>query len=210
MTGQGTEIYSIVFSPDGARALSGGDGFLKLWDLYTGQVQQTFVGHVHSIVAVAFGRNGRVLSGSQHHSIRVWDGERGTCLGSITLGDGSTVTPAIAIAADGSRAVTGGPRGALVVWDPSRQERLRALVGHEHDVEAVVMSGDGRRAISAAADRALRVWDLDTGACLRSLPTAARVTALAMTPDACHAVSGHEDGSVVVWRLVWSLQFPGR
>jgi WD40 repeat protein len=68
-------VYSVAFSPDGARALSGeNDKTLKLWDVVNGRELRTFTGHTHSVVSVAFSPDGtHALSGSWDRTLKLWD-----------------------------------------------------------------------------------------------------------------------------------------
>src|SRR6478752_3096775 len=48
-------VYSVAFSTDGTRLLSGSeDKTLKLWDTTTGQLIRTFEGHSSGVRSVAF------------------------------------------------------------------------------------------------------------------------------------------------------------
>jgi WD40 repeat protein len=76
---------------------------------------------------------------------------------------------AVAMGADGTRAVSASDDGTLKVWDLGTGEYLRTLAGHAAAVQAVVLHGDGRRAISASDDGTLKVWDLGTGECLSTI-----------------------------------------
>ena len=50
------------------------DRTVRLWDVATGEVQQTFTGHTRGVFSVSFSSEGQVLaSGSQDGTILLWD-----------------------------------------------------------------------------------------------------------------------------------------
>ena len=55
---------------------------------------------------------------------------------------------AVAVSADGRRAVSGGDDGTVRVWDLDAGTVLHTLTGHDGWVGAVAVSADGRRAVS--------------------------------------------------------------
>lgn len=70
---------------------------------------------------------------------------------------------------DGSRLITGGFDGQVIMWDSSSHERLMSFKAHEGAVFAgEFLPGDGRIA-TAGADRFLRLWDSSTGQLVREL-----------------------------------------
>jgi WD40 repeat protein len=108
---------------------------------------------------------------------------------------------AVAVSGDGSRAVTGGYGGAVIVWDLAAGTALHTLVGHRDTVRAVAVSGDGTLAVTGGDDGAMIVWDLAAGTPLYTLTGQRVVAAAALTGDGSRAVTGGEDGVVVVWDL---------
>jgi WD40 repeat protein len=68
-------VTSVVFAPDGRRALSSSyDHTVRLWDLKTGQELRRFDGHTSWVNAVVFLPDGRrALSASSDKTIRVWE-----------------------------------------------------------------------------------------------------------------------------------------
>jgi WD40 repeat protein len=63
---------------------------------------------------------------------------------------------AVALSADGKRAVSGSLDKTLRVWDLDGQTPPRVLEGHTGWVNAVALSADGKRAISGSDDNTLR------------------------------------------------------
>lgn len=63
--------------------------------------------------------------------------------------------------ADGSRLVSCGSDGKVVVWDAATLEGLRTLVGHEGAVLCCAVNASGTRVASGGEDCSLRLWDVD-------------------------------------------------
>jgi WD40 repeat protein len=64
----------VTLSPDGRRAISGGDGVVVLWDVETGEELKRLTGHAGQVWCVAFSPDGqRALSGSQDGTVRLWN-----------------------------------------------------------------------------------------------------------------------------------------
>ena len=111
------------------------------------------------------------------------------------------VLTAVAVSADGRRAVSGGNDGAVRVWDLDSGAAVHALPVHGW-VHAVAVSADGRRAVSGGDDRMVRVWDLDSGAAMHALAGhGGKVRAVAVSADGRRAVSGDDYGAARVWDL---------
>ena len=73
---------------------------------------------------------------------------------------------AVAVLADGRRALSGSRDCTLRLWDLATGETLRTLEGHTRSVNAVAVLADGSCALSGSADNTLRLWDLVAGECL--------------------------------------------
>ncbi|MGO9959763.1 MAG: hypothetical protein ACLP50_27930 [Solirubrobacteraceae bacterium] len=116
---------------------------------------------------------------------------------------------AVALSADGQRAVSGGDDGMVRVWDlAAGTQRGAPLTGHDGSVLAVAISADGQRAVSSSDDGSVRVWDLAAGT-QRGAPLTrldCRVLAVAISADGQLAVSGGDDGMVRVWDLAAGTQ----
>jgi WD40 repeat protein len=109
---------------------------------------------------------------------------------------------AVALTADGKRAVSASDDHTLKLWDLDTGREVRPLQGHRGFVSAVALTKDGKRAVSASSDHTLKLWDLDSGRELRTLEGHEyAVTAVALTADGRCAVSASCDRTLKLWDL---------
>ena len=74
-TGDSYGLFSVAFSPDGKRILTGHkDGNARLWDWITGQVVGTPMKHPDEVFDAQFTRDGRhIVTSVRHYPPQIWD-----------------------------------------------------------------------------------------------------------------------------------------
>jgi WD40 repeat protein len=211
-------VLSVVFSPDGQRALSASrDSTLRLWDVATGVTLLIFEGHTGEVGSVAFSPDGKyALSASgdidgNDNTLRLWNVNTGDIL---RVFEGHTgFVSSVTFSPDGQRALSGSGDGTLRLWsgvaipalNPATDETgevPRVFTGHTSIVSSVAFSPDGQRALSASWDGTLRLWDVATGETLRVLVGHTHhISDVAFSPDGQRALSGSHDTTLRLWDI---------
>lgn len=205
MAGHGNIVYSVAYSPDGSRLVSGdGDGLIKVWDMENGgTLLHNLVGHDSTVSSVAF-YNDRIVSGSWDKTVKVWDVVNGggplqTLVGHV----GSVYT--VVCSRDGSRIASGDRVGEIKVWKMGKDDDSGALLltlreGHTRAVSSVAFNDDGSRLVSVSWDNSINIYDMENGgALLHTMVGDSRITSMAYNNGGSRIVSGDHIGSIKVW-----------
>ncbi|KAG9084254.1 hypothetical protein FRC06_004151, partial [Ceratobasidium sp. 370] len=158
-----SRVYSVAFSSDGHRIVSGShDNTLRVWDAVTGApIGNPLTGHSHNVTSVAFSPSGhRIVSGSSDRTVRVWDADTGAPIGNPLTGYSDYVT-SVAFSPNGHRIVSGSSDRTVQVWDADTGAPIdNPLTDHSGTVASVAFSPGGHRIVSGSDDHTARVWDV--------------------------------------------------
>ena len=171
-------------------------------DVPGGMLRMTLDAHDRGVTSLASdARHDGLVSGAADGRVKIWDWPSGRPR--MTLPDTRRldIVTAVAISADGMRALTCGADGLIELWNLEQLERLHRLSARDRSgVRTIAMSADASLAVSGSRDTNLLVWDLQAAAVRHSLHGHTEsVTSVALSADGAIAVSGSDDGTVRVW-----------
>lgn len=196
-------VDAVAISPDGNYVLTGAQGSqhnLIYWDTQSGQVLREL--STVGVLGVDISPDGRYgLSGEIDANTKLWDLSSGRL---VRVFEGHTgLVWSVAFSPDGKRFLSGSEDGSLILWDVSSGNLIRRMPGHQQGVKQVSISPDGTLGLSAARDGTLILWDLASGEALRRYQAHfGQARTVAFHPqDNRIALSGGDDGRLLVWRL---------
>ncbi|KAI1166366.1 WD40-repeat-containing domain protein [Nemania serpens] len=137
------------------------DASIRLWNLSSGSLVRTFLGHTAGIRALQFDSS-KIVSGSLDETIKIWNWQTGQCLLTISNHNGALV----GLDLSGKILASSSMDKTIKIWNFEDKE-ASTLRGHKDGVNSVSMDTASRTLISASDDFTLRLWDLDTKQCIR-------------------------------------------
>ncbi len=200
LTHEGNSIYSVVWSPDGNRIVSGClDKSARLWDS-NGNLLKKLIGHEFDVWVVEWAPDGKKFATSTRKDglILIWDKD-GNLLKKINHNRGCM---SIKWHPESKLIAAVGDDKIVRVWDiEDVGTPVRSLGGHTHGITSVDWSPDGQYLISGSYDQTVRFWDkADNAKILRDFSTGFSGTrAVAWHPSGTFFLSGREDGSIRFW-----------
>lgn len=170
----GAVVATLLFSPDDRQLIvSDEDGWLRRYDLETGEVLQRVTAHAgpaRSVVMYADGT--RIVSaGLKDGMLKIWNA-RDLALVHETRAASSGVSE-VRVSPDGSRIVTLGMGDVATVWNARTGAKMRELRGHQGRVispgKQDSFSPDGKRIVLGDTAGTIKIWDVGTGRALLTL-----------------------------------------
>lgn len=190
MVGHGGPIRALAISPDGNGLLSGSfDTAAIRWSLETDTAEQVLRYHADAVNAVAFLKDGRMVTAGADARIAVWMAGRQQPERVFEGHVGPIV--ALAVSSDGAILASASWDRTVRLW-PLSDGAPRALEGHSQNVNGVAFTPDGKSLVSVGYDLTMRIWRLPDGQPqIVTLP--APLNAVAVAPDG-EIVTGAVDG----------------
>lgn len=204
-TGQENATTFIDLSPNGSILAAGGksDHIIQLWDLATGRVEKTLLGHTDWIMSVAFSRQGILASSSLDQTIRLWDVDQGICLG-ILKGHTNGVLK-IVFVGEGNLLASCSVDCTIRLWDITTKQCIKTFQGHTNSISAIACNPQATLLASGGDDFAVKLWHISHGACIRTFKARPNwIGTVAYNPvsnSTWSFASGSEDQTVRLWNL---------
>jgi WD40 repeat protein len=152
------------------------DNVLRLYELCSGKLVHTLLGHTGRISVLAFCRQGTcLLSGSIDCTVKLWDTAAGVNL--HTLRGHASRLSCGCFSEDGNTVISGSYDKSLRVWDVKTGQVLQTYGGHSRPVKGCCPSIAGTQVVSwgwapqygEAPDSTPQLWSSATGLLLYNL-----------------------------------------
>jgi WD40 repeat protein len=214
-TGLLSDVFPVVFSPDGSEVLVGGpDGVVHRWSVPaatsdTGTPSTQLPLSRSGISELAFADASTLLVADQSGTIERWDLDRpesfGSPLGPVAEAQAVTVSPSgdlVAVGGCDPSAVSDlgeggvGCSDGIIVVAPTSGEPATTIHAHDDFVDALTFTADGSAIISGGRDGRIVRVELGDGFPRTLTEPGGSVTDIALSPDGTAVASSNFNGAV--------------
>lgn len=155
-------ILALQVSPDGRRLVTGSaDRFVRITDLSSGKVLQSFEGHMHHVLALCWKKDGKTpMSASADGTVRAWEADPNDRKKPVVVSE-KEVT-ALVLTSDGNQFITASGDGKVKLLKESGTE-VRSFPGFTDYVYAIALTPDNNTLLAGGQDGVLRAWNVAKG-----------------------------------------------
>ena len=203
--GHKAAVHRCAFTADNQHVTSfSDDRTVKLWDIATEKVVQTYDEHADYVRAgcTSPASPNIFLSGGYDKVIKAYDTRVGTGDNAVIFkaDHGSAVESLLFLPTGGIFLSAGGTQ--IKVWDAFRSGKLLAQISQHHKtVTCLRLASNGRRFMSAGLDRHVKVYDIVTYQPVHSFDFPNAVLSLGVSPNDETVVAGMVDGLISIQRM---------
>ena len=180
--GASSDVYTVVFHPDGKYLLGGGDDGIRRWRLPDGREVGKQMEMELRAICVSEDRKW-VVCGT-YNGASVWDGEMDE---NVLTVEGDSTVWAVDVSPDSTRFATGTSKFEVSIWTITKGERLVGPLQHGYNVTGVQFSPDGEQIATVCLSASIHVFDSRNGVELvvidTTTPPLAAITPLAWSGD---------------------------
>ncbi|OHD76088.1 MAG: hypothetical protein A3J97_14570 [Spirochaetes bacterium RIFOXYC1_FULL_54_7] len=165
-----SHVHSLAFTRDSTNILVGVEDRMNIWNIQSGKVLRSCVGHTRNILSIDTSVDGKyALTGSEDMNVRLWDLATGRCLGVFGGYDneGGVFDETRAVfSPDGKSFAASYSDKSIWLWDIATKDRVKIFTGHSDRIISIAFSPEGKSIMSASRDGTVRIWDLATSSWL--------------------------------------------
>jgi WD40 repeat protein/Tfp pilus assembly protein PilF len=199
LSGHWSAVLGLAFTKDGNRLVTtSNDATVKLWNLDSGEVIRSFVGHRGRVDSAAISPDDALLLTSGRDGVRIWELETGAGLRAPKARSGEPYK--VAISADGIRAAAGYSDGHAVIFKLADATEERS-VQHGGRVFAIAFTPDSRQLVTSGHDGKIRVWNVSDGSGWELGTHRGPISDVVVSPDGETVASAGDDRLVKIWSL---------
>ncbi|KAF6266536.1 WD40-repeat-containing domain protein [Scenedesmus sp. NREL 46B-D3] len=180
-------------------AAGAANGTVKVWDIETGRVCCSLVGHRSNCLTIDFNPDPSCMAvtGSLDTNIKVWDLRTKDAI--TTYKGHSSGVRKLAISPDGKWVCSGSESGELKLWDMTAGRTIKDSWSHNNCITGIEFHPCEFLLATSSTDRTVRVWDLDQWEHVETLgPEATAVRAIAYPKDGRQLLAATSD-ALKVW-----------
>ena len=174
-------IWEVIFNPTGEYLVtSGSDNTIRIYDVETGRLTQTIIGHSLVPLSMAFSPNGKLLaSGSDDKTVKIWNTRTWNLLHTLK-GENEAIHSVVFIGND--RVLAGGTDKKMLgelledkfdftgytipivatLWDINNETILQTITAHKDDIGlGMDISSDGKLIATPSKDKTIKIWKIN-------------------------------------------------
>ncbi|CAG0919780.1 unnamed protein product [Notodromas monacha] len=170
--------------------------------------EHTLTGHSNKVMAARFmgnsGGAGKVVSGSQDRTLKIWDLRSRSC--AMTIFAGSVCNDVVATDWLATGIISGHFDKKIRFWDARHQKNAVSEVEFQGKITSLSLSKDLKYLLACVRDDSLKLLDLQMNQVLDSYSAdgfhvSCDWCRAAMSPDCSLVAAGSSDGCVYVWNV---------
>ncbi len=172
---------------------------IYIFDLKKNEYQGIIKENEGVIRYLCFSPDGRFLtSGSDDHSIRIWDTGSWKLIHTLEKHTGSI--QCLAFHPDGCLLASGSNDRSIRIWGTDSWKLLNTFEAHKDIVCCLAFSPNGKMLASGSADKSIRIWIVESGKLLDTIEKHSEsVLCLRYSFDGKLLASGSADNTIQIW-----------